>query len=284
MLIKVKHLFTPIFLTSAKISKALLTSGAPKIKEESVNVKNWNINYVKVGTGAHNVLFLPGALGTIWTESRPQIEGFNQDKFTLVVWDPPGYGKSRPPEKDFTADLYEKDADMAYEFMKVLGISKYSLMGFSDGGVTSLIHAAKYSNVMNKLVIWGANSFILPLELEMYNKIKDINAWSKRQREPLLEVYGEKLAKYWASWTEAMEAICREKNGNICSELLKDINCPTYILYGQKDPLVNSVHVSHLHTNIDGSRIHLYPDGKHHIHLRYAEDFNKRVQEFLLMP
>lgn len=131
MLIKVKHLFTPIFLTSAKISKALSTSGAPKIKEESVNVKNWNINYVKVGTGAHNVLFLPGALGTIWTESRPQIEGFNQDKFTLVVWDPPGYGKSRPPEKDFTVGLYEKDADMAYEFMKK---SRISIHGQKDKG------------------------------------------------------------------------------------------------------------------------------------------------------
>lgn len=89
------------------------------LQEEKIKVKNCDINYVKVGNGAHHALFLPGALGTIWTEGKPQVEGFNREKFTLVAWDPPGYGKSRPPEKVFTTDFYEKDADMAYEFMKV---------------------------------------------------------------------------------------------------------------------------------------------------------------------
>lgn len=74
-------------------------------------------------------------------------------------------------------------------------------------------------------------------------------------KDPLIEVYGEKLfARYWASWVDAMEAIYNKNKGNICSDLLKDIKCPTLILYGQRDPLVNSVHVSHLHTNIEGSR------------------------------
>lgn len=74
-------------------------------------------------------------------------------------------------------------------------------------------------------------------------------------REPLIEIYGEQLfARYWAEWVDGMEAIVKTKDGNICSDLLKHIKCPTYILYGQQDPLVDSVHVSHLHTHIDGSR------------------------------
>lgn len=89
------------------------------LQEEKIKVNNCDINYVKVGNGGHHALFLPGALGTIWTEGKPQVEGFNREKITLVAWDPPGYGKSRPPEKEFTTDFYEKDADMAYEFMKV---------------------------------------------------------------------------------------------------------------------------------------------------------------------
>lgn len=44
-------------------------------------------------------------------------------------------------------------------------------MGFSDGGITALIHAAKYPNAVNKLVVWGANAFILPQELEMYKSM-----------------------------------------------------------------------------------------------------------------
>lgn len=88
-------------------------------QEEKIKVNDCVINYVKVGTGAHHAMFLPGALGTIWTEGKPQVEGFDREKFTLVAWDPPGYGKSRPPEKKFTTDFYEKDAESAYEFMKV---------------------------------------------------------------------------------------------------------------------------------------------------------------------
>lgn len=62
---------------------------------------------------------MPGALGSIWTDFKPQIEGFDREKFTVLAWDPPGYGQSRPPEKDFKPDFYEKDAECALEFMKV---------------------------------------------------------------------------------------------------------------------------------------------------------------------
>lgn len=254
-------------------------------KEEKVKVSGCNINYVKVGKGSHNLLCLPGALGTIWTDYKPQIEGIDKNDFTLVAWDPPGYGKSRPPMKQFDVDFYEKDADYAFNFMKALNIPKYSILGWSDGGITGIIHAAKYPETVQKLVIWGSNSFILPHELEMLKKIKDIKLWSKKMRQPMIDVYGEELfAKYWSKWVEGMENLFNKKDGNICSELLKDVKCPTLILYGEKDPLVDRVHVSHLHTHIEGSRIHLYPDGKHNIHISYAEDFNKKVQDFLQSP
>lgn len=71
----------------------------------------------------------------------------------------------------------------------------------------------------------------------------------------MIDIYGKaRFANYWANWVEAMDEICKTKNGNICADLLKNIKCPTYILYGEKDPLVDKVHVSHLHTQIDGSR------------------------------
>lgn len=77
------------------------------------------INYVKVGIGSCNILCMPGALGTIWSDFKPQIEGLNRNYFTIVAWDPPGYGFSRPPERHFTQKFYENDADLAYHLMKV---------------------------------------------------------------------------------------------------------------------------------------------------------------------
>ncbi|XP_026759759.2 valacyclovir hydrolase [Galleria mellonella] len=258
------------------------TSAVLKLKEEKVKVGDYDINYLKVGNGPRNVLCVPGALGSIWTDYAPQVKGFDREKFTLVAWDPPGYGKSRPPDRDFPTDFYDKDADYAYEFMKAINLPKYSVLGWSDGGIVGMILAAKYPESVEKLVIWGSNSFILPNEIELYNNVKDISAWSKKMKEPMIELYGDRFASYWIEWVDGVIALFKAKDGNICSERLKDIKCPTLILYGEKDPMVDSVHASHLHTNIEGSRLHLYPDGKHNIHIKYAEDFNKRVQEFLL--
>lgn len=73
-------------------------------------------------------------------------------------------------------------------------------------------------------------------------------------KKPMAEVYGDFFPKYWSNWVAGYEAIFKENNGNICTHLLKDIKCPTFILYGEKDPLVATVHASDLLTKISTSR------------------------------
>ena len=45
--------------------------------------------------------------------------GLNHDKFTVICWDPRGYGKSRPPERDFPVDFFYRDANDAAKLMEV---------------------------------------------------------------------------------------------------------------------------------------------------------------------
>ena len=49
----------------------------------------------------------------------PQFEGLSKEKYTLVTLDPRGYGKSRPPERDFPLDFYRRDAEDAAGLMSV---------------------------------------------------------------------------------------------------------------------------------------------------------------------
>ena len=79
--------------------------------------------------------------GTIWTDFKPQIENLNTEKLTIVAWDPPGYGKSRPPDRTFPDDFFQRDATWAHDLMQTLGYSKFSLIGWSEGGITSLLLA-----------------------------------------------------------------------------------------------------------------------------------------------
>lgn len=90
------------------------------------------INYCTSGDGGHVVLLLPGALGTGRSDFTPQLESLNSSgKLTLIAWDPPGYGKSRPPNRSFPSDFLKRDAQIAQKFMSSLGHEKFSILGWS---------------------------------------------------------------------------------------------------------------------------------------------------------
>lgn len=83
-------------------------------------VNNVELYYEKVGQGPKVLLCLPGALGSTRTDFGPQLEQL-QESFTVIAFDPRGYGKSIPPNRSFPLDFYHKDADDAFGLMQQLG-------------------------------------------------------------------------------------------------------------------------------------------------------------------
>ncbi|KAJ7395026.1 Valacyclovir hydrolase [Pitangus sulphuratus] len=262
--------------------------------------------------------------GSGQTDFGPQLKFMNKQLFTIVAWDPRGYGKSIPPSRDFPPDFFERDAKDAVDLMQALKFKKFSLLGWSDGGITALIAAAKYPNLIHKLVVWGANASVTQEDVRIYNGIRDVSKWSEKVRKPLEEMYGHNyFAKTCEAWVDGISHfaensdVCGEdyseavvplqsmkvngsaeirlqpvkeaharasgylKGGNICQQLLPDIKCPTFIIHGEKDPLVPQAHAEYIHKHIKGSRLLLMPEGKHNLHLRFAEDFNRQVEDFL---
>lgn len=49
-----------------------------------------------------------------------------------------------------------------------LGVEKISIMGWSDGGISGMIAAARYPELVDKLVIWGANAYITKTDMDAY--------------------------------------------------------------------------------------------------------------------
>lgn len=139
-------------------------------EEKQIQLNTYNINYVRSGQGSKALILLPGALGSAFTDFRPQIEQFPTllKNYTIIAWDPPGYGKSTPPKRTFPLDFFHRDATIANSLMQSLDLPNYSIVGWSDGGITGMIMAAKFNNSIEKLVIWGANSHILPEEMKIY--------------------------------------------------------------------------------------------------------------------
>ena len=56
-------------------------------------------------------------------------------------------------------------------YRQALGFAKFSLLGWSDGGITALIAAARNPDLIRKMVVWGTNSFVSQHDLQLYEGI-----------------------------------------------------------------------------------------------------------------
>ncbi|KAK3854783.1 hypothetical protein Pcinc_038758 [Petrolisthes cinctipes] len=249
---------------------------------EQVMVDGLSLNYQVAGDGTKVALCLPGALGTIESDFAPQLKNLPNHGIKVVCWDPPGYGKSRPPPRNYTMDFLRNDATIAANMMKNLGYNKYSLLGWSDGGISAMMLAATFPQHVERMVLWGSNAYVAEEDVKIYNGIRDVNKWSERMRAPLEAVYGKEYFKAaWEGWVDILTKIFKEKDGDLCREDLAKISCPTLIVHGAKDPMVPLYHPHYLRDNIKNSQLIMMENGKHNIHLRFAEEFNKIISEFL---
>ncbi|CAG9136738.1 unnamed protein product [Plutella xylostella] len=249
------------------------------ISSHRVQVGPHRLHYLRAGHGPHTLLLIPGALGFGWSNFKHQLLGFDRDFFTTIAYDPPGSGYSRPPEKTFPS--YEEEAETVAQFMEALGVQSASVL--SSGGRTAMVLAALHQRLVQKLVLVSTNALVLPDEYKSCRSLDSIEeTWNEKIKQIMYSVYGkENLPKLWRKFSDFNECILKEKRGNICLHLLKDIKCPTQLICGQKDPLTKIENGWLLHALIEKSRIHIYPEGKHNLQNKYPEDFNVRVQDFL---
>ncbi|XP_030064460.1 serine hydrolase BPHL [Microcaecilia unicolor] len=272
-----------ILSTVQRLGPAALHNHCTSVTSAKIAVNGVQLHYQKTGVGNHAVLLLPGALGSSETDFGPQLKSLNKERFTIVAWDPRGYGRSIPPNRDFPPDYLERDAKDAVGLMQALNFKKFSLMGWSDGGITALIVAGKYPSLIHKLVVWGANAYVTEQDMKAFKAARDFSKWNEKTRKPMEDMYGkEYFAKTFDACIIGASQYMNNPDGNICRHLLPTIACPTLIMHGLKDAMVPSFHAEFLHKHIKDSRLYLMPEGKHNLHLRFPEEFNKLVEDFLL--
>lgn len=238
-----------------------------------------SMHFEQAGHGAP-LLLIPGALGTGAGDFPGQLDWFARRGFDVIAPDPRGYGGSRPPERDYPLDFYDRDAGDMFALMAALGHDRFSILGWSDGANIAAIMAARRPGSVAKLVMFGGQSYLTAAEIAAFNKIRKISAWSPRAAEPMRTLYGDALDALWDRYVDGQEALL-QTGGNLYRERLAQIRCPTFVLHGARDPLVPAFHPEAIHHGIAGSRLHIFPEGKHNIHIRYAAEFNALVHPFL---
>ena len=244
------------------------------------DIRGVRLHYEDLGDGPP-LLLLPGALGTGRSDFAPQVETLPQRGLRVVAPDPRGYGRSRPPEREFPPDFYQQDVLDAAALMEVLGCPAYAVGGWSDGAIGGLLLTLAYPQRVTRLAVWGGNAYTTQEDVDLYETTRSVSDWSRRAAAPMLAMYGDGFQALWTRWCDAQQRLVKS-GGDLCRERLGEITCPTFLLHGGKDPLVPLFHAQFLHQGIAGSRLHVFPDGRHDIHVYYAEAFNDLLVEFLM--
>ena len=246
-------------------------------------VNDVELFYEGKGCGNHVLLCIPGALGTTKSDFAPQMSYFgSHERFKVCAFDPRGYGNSRPPERKFLGrSTFIEDAKDGKGLMDALGVTKFSVLGWSDGAMSAIILASKFPECVTSVVAWGANAFIGEEDVKAYKEGKDLSKWEPHLREPWEAEYGKEGAqKLWGSWVEMTEEIYHD-GGNICEDYLGSVKCPTLLLHGMKDPWIPNYHPTDMKKGIPDCTVYYFPNGDHDIHLNQADKFNEVVENFL---
>lgn len=168
--------------------------------------------------------------------------------------------------------------------MEKLGHKLYSVLGWSDGAKIALLLAITNQARVEKLVIWGVVPYASEYDIKAVSRTRDTSVFHPISRDLYIGAYGKEL--FEQLWHKHVD-YCVSFAGNATAiwdirERMKTIKCPTLILHGDKDPLIDKNHPYTAERIIADSRLYRFANGSHNIHQTYEKEFNKVVTDFLL--
>ncbi|MEK6190638.1 MAG: alpha/beta hydrolase [Carnobacterium alterfunditum] len=112
---------------------------------------NTNLYYEIYGEGAPLLILHGGVFGYIdeFEYLIPKLI----EKYQVICLATRGHVKSDIGSEPYT---YEQRANDAFMLIKLLGLKKVTVVGFSDGGFAAYKLASIYPNVVEKMVVMGA--------------------------------------------------------------------------------------------------------------------------------
>ncbi len=237
------------------------------------------LHYEEAGAG-EPLLLLHGGLGTAGLHWWREIPFFAQ-RFHVIAPDMRGYGQSSPP-RDFPPDFYHRDAADMAALIRAVGVSPAHILGWSDGGIVSLILAVRHPELVRTLTVVAGEACLLPEERAVWPSLIDTSQWSEGARRRFIEAQGP---LNWPGILDRMlvgyNSVLDLYDGEIISRRLSEIRCPVLILHGDADPTVPVRHAHAMHAAIPGSRLHIYPNTGHLPHREHEDDFRARVLAFI---
>jgi len=238
--------------------------------------------YVDEGSGSPLVM-LHGFTGTAHRHFAALIQEFRSE-YRVLAPDLRGYGASRPPPREFPPDFIERDADDVGTLLDQLDCPPAVVLGFSDGGESALILAAKRPDLVRGLVVWGTFGQLPPAALQWLNSLLPVESWGPDLdgwRRSIIEHHGQE--QWPALITQYVESVRRlaASGWDLPLQHARSITCPVLQLHGEMEQRANPYEAANLAATIPHCRMEIIPGAEHSLQFEKPDHLAKLIRSFI---
>ena len=231
------------------------------------------------------IVFLHGSglSHIVWSLTEQYLSNKN---YNVLAIDLPGHGSSEGK----CLKSIEEISNWLETVFNELNIFKITVIGHSQGCLEALEYCSKYSKRVKNLVFIGG-SYRMPVNQDLIDLAEDgddqavklMMKWSYEDSKKFIG--GNPVEKIINSPRDIREILAIDliacnnyKNG---SEALKSINCPTLLIFGELDKMLNLEKGKKFAELIPNSKIHTIKGCGHMIMFEKAFEMREKIFEFL---
>ncbi|MFC5044305.1 alpha/beta fold hydrolase [Aquimarina hainanensis] len=245
--------------------------GNNPIAGKYVTVNGAKIYYEEYGTG--KPMFLIHGNGGSIKDMGNQIDYF-KSKYRVIIADNRGHGKSELKTDSLT---YTQIAHDWSELATKLRIDSLHIIGWSDGGIVSLLMGIYHPSKTKKIAAMGAN--LRPDTTAVYPWAVN---WVKDTRKLVAQKIKDKdSSQNWEQQRQQLGLLGDQPMISIAS--LQTISAPVLIIAGDKD-IIREEHTVEMYQNIPNAHLCILPGETHFTPATDPDTFNKTVETFFNKP
>jgi len=219
----------------------------------------------------------------VWSLTEQYLSNQN---YNILAIDLPGHGNSEGK----SLKSIEEISDWLEKVFNELSISKMTIIGHSQGCLEALEYYFKYSERVKSLIFVGG-SYRMPVNQELIElaengdnqAVKLMMKWCYEKSKKFIG--GNPVQKIINSSRDIREILAVDllacnnyKNG---SQAVKSIKCPTLLIFGELDKMVNLEKGKKFSELIPNSKIYIIKDCGHMIMFEKAFEMREKISEFL---
>ena len=234
-------------------------------------MKKENFKYYKYGNNKKVLIILPG-----WGDTRNTFNYYInslKDKFTIYIFDYPGFGNSIFPNHSLTIEDYAK---YIKSFIEENNIINPYILCHSFGCRISILLICKYRILVDRLIIIGGagikrKSIRKRYRILKYKLLKKLSIFiSKNKKEKYLK---RLINKYGSSDYKELNSLQRKTFSIIVNTDLRKyipyIYCPTLLIWGELDTSTPLKDGKYMNKKIKDSALITIKKGTHFVYLEY---------------